>query len=168
MSVTPKSSFLGTAVFLSSYASGLKETLFELPRNVFIQWCVQKSGHIQAPFACRPQVTGRKDSEDTLQALAWSHVEISILVKLIPFPKVHTSVHGSLLTKMKIKICLYRVLFNCESGKVQLMVFYEARLIISKATELTLIYSCMHETTQAFLSIYYIPRNIFLPIQNAK
>lgn len=81
---------LRTQIFLSSYASGLKESSFDVTKEHCMpsgwEW---KSVRLLCLHAPRNKEK-RPRRASMLQVLVWSLMELFVLVKLTPFPKAHT------------------------------------------------------------------------------
>lgn len=75
--------------------------------------CEEKGSHQSGSFAFMLQGTERKDPEGGhITSLAQPLKELFILVKVIPFPNIHTSV--SVSSRTVIKTIVYEKIFFCR------------------------------------------------------
>lgn len=106
MSITPKSTSLGNSNFSQFVCQWLEKTptSFDVAKeHVMLSGCEQQGSHQSDSFAFMCQRTEKKDPEGRVHHKPWLNplTDLCNLVKLIPFPNIHTSICISSTTVIK-------------------------------------------------------------------
>lgn len=116
MSITPKSTSLGNSNFSQFVCQWLeKKNLLMLLRNILCCQDVSRKAVInQIPLPSCAKEQRKKDPEGRAHHKPWLNplTDLCILVKLIPFPNIHTSICISSTTVTKTIV--YKKIFHCR------------------------------------------------------